>query len=175
MPHLTLLGFSLISFSRATSPRWSSLSPDYNPLEYVCDELGHAITNMDSSPQNLGELRYALLDKWAAIPVECPQYRVANMPRSLAAIITARGGNTWYLPGIHKTTPTGNIMQKSVFGQIYMWPISTISINAITNLLKYTLNKIIHTIYRKIINSASQPAFSPHKQNMNNRQKVTLF
>ena len=45
-----------------------------------------------------------------------------------------------------------------------MQPFSPISINVITNLPKYTLNKIVHLIYRKNINSANQPAFRTHKQ-----------
>ena len=67
----------------------------------------------EQAAQNLGELRQALLDKWAEIPVERMQRFVASMPRRPAAIITAQGRNTRYWPGIHKTTPTGSIMQKN--------------------------------------------------------------
>ena len=51
---------------------------------------------MDNPPQILGELRQALLDKWAEIPVERLQRLVASMSRRLAAIIAARGGNIRY-------------------------------------------------------------------------------
>ena len=54
-------------------------SPVCNPIEHIWDQLGRAITNMDNPPQNLGELRQDLLDKWVKIPVE-----------RLAAIIAAR-------------------------------------------------------------------------------------
>ena len=67
---------------------------------------------MDNPLQNRGELRQALLDKWAEIPVECIQRIVASVPRRLAAIIAARRRNTRYSPGTHKTTPTGSVMQK---------------------------------------------------------------
>ena len=67
-----------------------------NPIEYYWEELSHAITSMDNPPENRGEVRQALLDKWPKIPVECLQCRVASMPWRLAAIITARGGNTRY-------------------------------------------------------------------------------
>ena len=52
--------------------------------------------SMDNPPQNLDELRQTLLDKWAQIPVQRLQRLVASMPRRLAAIIAARGGNTRY-------------------------------------------------------------------------------
>ena len=63
---------------------------------------------------------WALLGEWAEIPVECLQCLVASKTRSLAAIIGARDGNTPYWLGIHKTTPTGSIMQKSsLLDEIY--------------------------------------------------------
>ena len=63
---------------------------------------------------------WALLGEWAEIPVECLQCLVASKTRSLAAIIGARGGNIPYWLGIHKTTPTGSIMQKlCLFDEIY--------------------------------------------------------
>ena len=79
---------------------------------------------MDNPPQNLGELRQAMQNEWAEIPVERLQYLlptylpVANMPQRLAAIINSRGKNTQYWAYIHNTTPTGSIMQKIKF----VWP-----------------------------------------------------
>ena len=37
-----------------------------------------------------------------------------SMPQRLAVIIAARGWNTRYWPNIHKTTPTGSIMQNKI-------------------------------------------------------------
>ena len=88
-------------------------SPDCNPIEHLWDELGRAISSMDNPPQNLDELRQALLDKWAQIPVQRLQRLVASMPRRLAAIIAARGGNTRYWPGTHKTRPPGSVTKKN--------------------------------------------------------------
>ena len=90
-------------------------SPDCNPIEHLWDELGRAISSMDNPPQNLDELCQALLDKWAQIPVQCLQRLVASMPRRLAAIIAARGGNTRYWPGTHKTRPPGSVTKKIIF------------------------------------------------------------
>ena len=39
-----------------------------------------------------------------------------------------------------------------------------VSINVIPNLPKLTSNKIVHTIHRKTINPANQPAFRPDKE-----------
>ena len=90
-------------------------SPDCNPIKHLWDELGRAISSMDNPPQNLDELRQALLDKWAQIPVKRLQCLVASMPRRLAAIIAARGGNTRYWPGTHKTRPPGSVPKKIIF------------------------------------------------------------
>ena len=71
-------------------------SPDCNPIEHLWDELGRAVNNMDHPPQNLDQLRLALVQKWNEIPVERLQRLIASMPRRLAAIVQARGGNTRY-------------------------------------------------------------------------------
>ena len=88
-------------------------SPDCNPIEHLWDELGRAISSMDNPPQNLDELCQALLGKWAQIPVQCLRRLVASMPRRLAAIIGARGGNTRYWPDTHKTRPPGSVTKKN--------------------------------------------------------------
>ena len=66
-------------------------------------------------PQNFCKLRQALLAKLPEIPAERLQYFVASMPRCLVAIIAARGDNAPNRPTIHKTTPTGCIMQNIKF------------------------------------------------------------
>ena len=89
-------------------------SPYCNPIEQIWDVLDCGITRMHNSPRNHGELCQALLDKCADISVECLQRLVASIPRLLVAIIAARGGNTRHCRCIHKTTPTGSIMQKKI-------------------------------------------------------------
>ena len=86
--------------------------PDSNPYNIFGMILNYKIASMDSPPQNLGEPCQALLDEWTEIPGECLQCFVASMPRRIVAIIAARGGSTQYRPGIHKTKPTGSIIQK---------------------------------------------------------------
>ena len=127
-------------------------SPDYNPIDHIWHELGHAITSIDILPQNLGVFRQALLDKWAEIPIERLQCLLASMLRCLGAIIIARGGNTRFWPSIHKTTTTGSIIQTNqvcltrITIITIQWHVSMprqptypIQINVITNIPKYTL------------------------------------
>lgn len=72
------------------------LSPDMNPIEHLWDELGRAVRNRNVPPTNLRQLRDALLEEWARIPRQTLENLVASMPRRLAAVIAARGGNTRY-------------------------------------------------------------------------------
>ena len=66
--------------TKMEQPPWS---PDCNPIEHLWDESDRAISSMDNPPQNLDELRQALLDKWAQIPVQRLQHLAASMPRRL--------------------------------------------------------------------------------------------
>ena len=120
-PHRARVVLDFLQQGNVTKMEQPPRSPDCNPIEHLWDELGRAISSMDNPPQNLDELRQALLDKWAQIPVQRLQRLVASMPRRLAAIIAARGGNTRYWPGTHNTRPPGSVTKKksSLFDQIY--------------------------------------------------------
>ena len=113
-PHHAQVVLNFLQQGNVTNMEQSARPPDCNLIEHIWDELDCAITSMHNPPQN-HDLRQALLDKWAETPTERLQCLVANMPRCLAAIISARGGNTRYWPGIHKTTATGSIMRKINF------------------------------------------------------------
>ena len=91
-PHRARVVLDFLQQSNVTKMEQPPRSPDCNPIEHLWDELGRAISSMDNPPQNLDELRQALLDKWAQIPVQRLQHLVASMPRRLAAIIAARSG-----------------------------------------------------------------------------------
>ena len=117
-PHRVRVVLNFLQQGNVTKMEQPPRSPDCNPIEHLWDELGRAISSMDNPPQNLDELRQALLDKWAQIPVQRLQRLVASMPRRLAAIIAARGGNTRYWPGTHKTRPPGSVTKKIIF----VWP-----------------------------------------------------
>ena len=114
-PHRARVVLDFLQQDNVTKMEQPPRSPDCNPIEHLWDELGRAISSMDNPPQNLDELRQALLDNWAQIPVQCLPRLVASMPRRLAAIIAARGGNTRYWPGTHKTRPPGSVTKKIIF------------------------------------------------------------
>ena len=116
-PHRARVVLNFLQQGNVTKMEQPPRSPDCNPKEHLWDELGQAISSMDNPPQNLDELHQALLDKRVQIPVQCLQRLVASMPRRLVAIITARGGNTWYWPGTHKTRPPGRVTNKIIFVQ----------------------------------------------------------
>ena len=84
-PHRARVVLDFLQQGNVTKMEQPPWSPDCNPIEHLWDELGRAISSMDNPPQNLDELRQALLDKWAQIPVQRLQRLVASMPRRLAA------------------------------------------------------------------------------------------
>ena len=114
-PHCARVVLDFLQQGNVTKMEQPPRSPDCNPIEHLWDELGRAISSMDNPPQNLDELRQALLYKWPQIPVQRLQCLVASMPRRLAAIIAARGRNTRYWPGTHKTRPPGSVTKKIIF------------------------------------------------------------
>ena len=118
-PHHARVVLDFLQQGNVTRMEQPPRSPDCNPTEHLWDELARAISSIDNTPQNLDELRQALLDKRAQIPVQRLQRLVASMPRRLVAIIATRGGNTRYWPGTHKTRPPGSVTKKtSLFDQI---------------------------------------------------------
>ena len=114
-PHRARVVLDFLQQGNVTKMEQPPRSPDCNLIEHLWDELGWAISSMDNPPQNLDELRQALLDKSVRIPVQSLQHLVASMPRRLTTIIAARGGNTRYWPGTHKMRPPGSVTKKIMF------------------------------------------------------------
>ena len=73
---------------------WPALSPDMSPIKRIWDRMGHYIRDMDNSPQNLAELRDALLQVWDAIDDDLLATLSRGMPRRVAAVNGARGGHS---------------------------------------------------------------------------------
>ena len=121
-PHRARVVLDFLHQGNVTKMEQPPRSPDCNPIDHLWDELGRAISSMDNPPHNLDELRQALHDKWARIPVQRLQRLVTSMPRRLVAIIAARGGNTryfltWHTP--NETTRQPHEKKSSLFDQIY--------------------------------------------------------
>ena len=91
-PHRARVVLDFLQQGNVTKMEQPPRSPDCNPIEHLWDELCRAISSMDNPPQNLDELRQALLDKWAQIPVQRLQHLVASMPRRLARLSPREAG-----------------------------------------------------------------------------------
>lgn len=73
---------------------WPPRSPDLNPIEHVWDMLGRLVRNRQ--PETIRELRVTLLEEWGNIPQRAVANCVQSLPRRMAEVIRARGGNTRY-------------------------------------------------------------------------------
>ena len=85
-PHHSRVETDYLQQEDITNMDQPTQSSDCNHIENLWDGLGRAINNIDHPPHNLHELRYALLDQWANIPVESLHRLVASMHRRLPAI-----------------------------------------------------------------------------------------
>ena len=75
---------------------WPAKSPDMNPIEHAWDRMGVIIRDMDNPPTNLAQLRDAVVQARAQIPMDDISHLVASMPNRVAALEAAHGGNTTY-------------------------------------------------------------------------------
>ncbi|GBO18416.1 Transposable element Tcb2 transposase [Araneus ventricosus] len=75
---------------------WPPRTPDLNSIEHLWDILEKGVKAHHTTPATLTELWTALADIWQAIPVERFRKLVESMPRRVAAVIKARGGQTRY-------------------------------------------------------------------------------
>ena len=192
-PHRARVVLDFLQQGNVTKMEQPPRSHDCNPIEHLWDELGRAISSMDNPPQNLDEFRQALLDKWVQIPVQRLQRLVASMPRRPAAIIAARGGNTRYWPGTHKTRPPGSVTKKIIFcrpnlpqlssSDIKVWTFGQVLIlsSNVVKTDKTQENKIIgHQIHYITPNNLSLDLAdwwnrNNHKKNTYSRGVTTFF
>lgn len=76
--------------------QWPARSPDMNPIEHVWDMLKRRVKRSLNPPQNLRELKTALVAAWEEIPQMDIKNIIHSMPDRMQAVIRARGGNTRY-------------------------------------------------------------------------------
>ena len=76
--------------------RWPPQSPDLNPIEHLWKDSKKSINSYNRPPSGVFELWERAAEKWGEIIKEQCQGLIQSMPRRLAAVIRARGGNTKY-------------------------------------------------------------------------------
>ena len=75
---------------------WPAVSPDLNPIEHVWDLLYRRVRGRRHVPQDVPELRQALVEEWRAIPQNVIRRLIRSMPRRCNDCIRVRGGHTRY-------------------------------------------------------------------------------
>jgi hypothetical protein len=71
-------------------------SPDTNIIEHLSDVLGRAVRASDLQPLNQEDFGQFLQEEWINLDPRALQNLVESMPRRIAAILQARGGDTRY-------------------------------------------------------------------------------
>lgn len=95
-PHVARIVNEYLAEVEIPVVNWPALSPDLNPIEHVWDALGRKIRCRVPRPANLQQLSDVLIEEWNQIDQAYIQNLIDSMPRRIAAVIRARGGNTSY-------------------------------------------------------------------------------
>ena len=75
---------------------WPAQSPDPNPIEHLWVDLKKAPRKHATPPKGVHELWERVVEEWNKIPPETCQNLIESMPRSVQAVIKAKGGHTKY-------------------------------------------------------------------------------
>lgn len=76
--------------------KWPPNSPDLNPIEHLWFILKRRLNKWVEQPKGVHELWERLEKAWADIKEEEVRKLIESMPRRMAAVIKAKGGNTKY-------------------------------------------------------------------------------
>lgn len=72
------------------------ISPDVNPIEPVWFDWKNIFRGYDSVPETKEELIRAAQQAWDALTIEQINKQIESMPKRVAAVVFAEGGNTGY-------------------------------------------------------------------------------
>ena len=75
---------------------WPSKYPDLNPIEHIWDELERRLQARQNRPNNVAELRLALVEEWNAVPRERVRRVICSMRCRCQAVVAAAGGHNRY-------------------------------------------------------------------------------
>lgn len=95
-PHVARIVNEYLAEVEIPVMNWPPRSPDINPIEHVWDALGRKVRSRVPAPANLQQLSEVLIEEWQQIDQAYIQNLIEGMPRRIAAVIRARGGNTSY-------------------------------------------------------------------------------
>ena len=76
---------------------WPARSPDLNPIEHAWDMLQTAISSRQVQPATIRELREALIEEWAQLPLHKLRRLIGGVRRRFQAVSNAHGHHTCYL------------------------------------------------------------------------------
>ena len=75
---------------------WAPYCPDMNSIEFIWDESGRGLEELDPQAVNMRQLGVVVQTLWHHIPFERVQTLVSSMPRRDRALVDARGSSTRY-------------------------------------------------------------------------------
>jgi len=75
---------------------WPPNSPDLNIIEHCWNELKRRIYRRSRHPSTLGALVDAAKGEWVDVEQDFVETLYESMPRRMAAVMKAKGGNTKY-------------------------------------------------------------------------------
>ena len=75
---------------------WPSQSPDLNIIEHLWDHVKQKIRAHSPQPQNVDQLWEIVQQEWYSIDVEFIRRLYRSLPKRVAEVKKAQGGNTSY-------------------------------------------------------------------------------
>src|SRR5690606_41827936 len=75
---------------------WPAQSADLNPIEHVWSYLKVQIGARERRPSSIHELWKVVLEEWEKVPLDFIRKLIGPMPRRVAAVLKAKGGQTKY-------------------------------------------------------------------------------